>query len=294
MVEDDGGVESALLKLEGRYVPSRLSDEAVKSFELGDDSSDFLSLTRQQLTAGAGTEVARAVHKRHGAFDAAAASQPSESTALTANEVNKSSIATKDFADLGSPQKVERPVTPVEVQLERAESPNTPASTFLLDDGESLVDRTSMLARQHESKPSADAAQSFLFDAEEEDAVVGSKDQFRPPPGQQPLTPPTTADNISDHGFDQFNTQLLLPGPQVAGSKKSFRLSELLLSDQFAKKAEHSALPRTRNLPTQHTPFILAHTSEALAMQFTIIEKDALDSVDWKDLINLSWSQEVP
>ncbi|KEQ73294.1 ras GEF [Aureobasidium namibiae CBS 147.97] len=86
---------------------------------------------------------------------------------------------------------------------------------------------------------------------------------------------------------------MLLPGPPIAKSKKSFRLSELLLSDQFAKRADHSALPRTRNLPTQHTPFILAHSSEILAMQFTIIEKDALDSVDWKDLINLSWSQEV-
>ncbi|KAG9525767.1 ras GEF, partial [Aureobasidium melanogenum] len=313
LIEDDGGVESALLKLEGRYVPSRLSDEAVKSFDLGDDNGDFPSLARQQvsrqecvdsaeigtfawpqLTTGAGTEVARAVHKRHGAFDAAAASQPSELTRSTEDEVNKSSIATRDFANLGLPQELERPVTPVEVQLERADSPNTPASTFLLDDGESLVDRTSMLARQHGSKPSADAAQSFLFDAEEGDAVAGSKDQFRPSPGQHPLTPPTTADNISDHSFDQFNTQLLLPGPPVAGSKKSFRLSELLLSDQLAKKAEHSALPRVRNLPTQHTPFILAHTSEALAMQFTIIEKDALDSVDWKDLINLSWSQEVP
>lgn len=311
VVEDDGGVESALLKLEGRYVPSLSSDQTVKSFDLGHDDSDFPSLARQQAgrqecvvpesastfawpqQTGAKAEVGRAVHRRHGAVDAAAANQPSEST-LTQNGANNSAIATKDFANFALPRDVERPVTPVEVQSEQSDSPNTPASTFLLDDGESLVDRASMLARQHESKPSADAAQSFLFDAEEEDAVVDSEDRFRPHPGHQPLTPPTTADNISDHGFDQFNTQLLLPGPPVAGSKKSFRLSELLLSAQFAKKAEHSALPRTRNLPTQHTPFILAHTSEALAMQFTVIEKDALDSVDWKDLINLSWSQEVP
>ncbi|KAK6005143.1 hypothetical protein QM012_007922 [Aureobasidium pullulans] len=305
VVEDDGGVESALLKLEGRYVPSRSSDKTVKSFDMDHDDSDFPSLTRQvdpqdgdafvwpQQTPGAGAEVTRAMHRRHGAVDAAAVSQPSGST-LTRNKANNSSIATKDFATFDLPREYERPVTPVEIRLEQSDSPNTPASTFLLDDGESLVDRTSMHARQHELKPAADTEQSFLFDAEDEDAVAGSKKHFQPPPGHQPLTPPTTADNISDHGFDQFNTQLLHPGPPVAGSKKSFRLSELLLSDQFAKKADHSALPRTRNLPTQHTPFILAHTSEALAMQFTIIEKDALDSVDWKDLVNLSWSQEVP
>ncbi|CAD0083372.1 unnamed protein product [Aureobasidium vineae] len=316
LVEDDGGPESALLKLEGRYITSHSSDKTVKSFDFGHDDGDFPSLTRQQvggqervvsdvkdtlvppqLMKGgpplAGTEVSRGMHRRHGAIDVAAASPPSK-FAVTGNGVNKPMIATKDFASFDLPRELERPVTPVKIELERTDSPNTPASTFLLDDGESLVDRSSMIVRQHEPKPSTDTGHSFLLDAEDEDAVVGSVGHLQPPPGCHPLTPPTTADHVSDHGCDQFNTQLLLPGPPIAKSQKSFRLSELLLSEQFAKKAEHSALPRARNLPTQHTPFILAHTSEALAMQFTIIEKDALDSVDWKDLINLSWSQEVP
>ena len=304
LIEDDGGVESALLKLEGRYVPSRSSDKSIKSFNFGHEDNDFPSLTRTGQHDGAtdgldvpgssnvasiepthvGAEATRAVHRRHGAVDVA--SQLGSAVTL----IHKSSIATKDFANSDPPRKLERPITPVRAEIDRADSPNTPASTFLLDDGESLVDRNSMCIRQQESKPSGD---TFLFDAEDEDAVVGSVDYHQPPKTHPPLTPPTTADNISDHGFDQFNAQLLLPGPPIAKSKKSFRLSELLLSDQFAKRADHSALPRTRNLPTQHTPFILAHSSEILAMQFTIIEKDALDSVDWKDLINLSWSQEV-
>jgi hypothetical protein len=307
VVEDDGGVESALLKLEGRYVPSRLSDKTVRSFNFGHEDNDFPSLTRQHGTGeGTGTlneagvsfaslefthpgaEVARAAHRRHGAVDVAAPDQPNQPM-LSASLIHQSSIATKDFANSDPPRKIDRPITPVQGEIERADSPNTPASTFLLDDGESLVDRNSMCVRQ-ESKPSVD---TFLFDAEEEDAVVGSVDNYQVPSIHHPLTPPTTADNISDHGFDQFNAQMLLPGPPTAKPKKSFRLSELLLSEQFAKRAHHPALPRTRNLPTQHTPFILAHSSEVLAMQFTIIEKDALDSVDWKDLINLSWSQEV-
>lgn len=312
LLEDDGGVESTLLKLEGRYVPSRLSDKTVKSFNLGHDDNDFPSLTRQQATgqhAGAsreadvsgpsnvasrepthpGTEVNRGVHRRHGAVDVVATNQSTQHV-LAIPPIHKSSVATKDFASPNLSWTYKRPVTPVQGEAERADSPNTPASTFLLDDGESLIDRNSMLIRQQETKPSVD---TFLFDAEDEDAVVGSVDHCQPHTTHPPLTPPTTADNISDHGFDQFNAQMLLPGPPIVKSKKSFRLSELLLSDQFAKRADHSALPRTRNLPTQHTPFILAHSSEILAMQFTIIEKDALDSVDWKDLINLSWSQEV-
>jgi len=40
-----------------------------------------------------------------------------------------------------------------------------------------------------------------------------------------------------------------------------------------------------------HLPFILAYDSELLAKQFTLIEKDALLEVDWKELVDLNWSQ---
>jgi hypothetical protein len=40
-----------------------------------------------------------------------------------------------------------------------------------------------------------------------------------------------------------------------------------------------------------HLPFILAYDSELLAKQFTLIEKDALLEVDWRELVELSWSQ---
>ncbi|KAI1126850.1 hypothetical protein F5Y10DRAFT_266697 [Nemania abortiva] len=38
-----------------------------------------------------------------------------------------------------------------------------------------------------------------------------------------------------------------------------------------------------------HLPFILAFDSEILAQQFTLIEKDALNEVDWKELIDMKW-----
>lgn len=38
-----------------------------------------------------------------------------------------------------------------------------------------------------------------------------------------------------------------------------------------------------------HLPFILAFDSEVLAQQFTLIEKDALNEVDWKELIEMKW-----
>lgn len=38
-----------------------------------------------------------------------------------------------------------------------------------------------------------------------------------------------------------------------------------------------------------HLPFILAFDSDVLAQQFTLIEKDALNDIDWKDLIDMRW-----
>ncbi|KAK7432329.1 Guanine nucleotide exchange factor lte1 [Neonectria magnoliae] len=40
---------------------------------------------------------------------------------------------------------------------------------------------------------------------------------------------------------------------------------------------------------TAHLPFILAFDSEILAQQFTLIEKDALNEIDWKELIDMNW-----
>ncbi|GFP52122.1 guanine nucleotide exchange factor LTE1 [Trichoderma asperellum] len=38
-----------------------------------------------------------------------------------------------------------------------------------------------------------------------------------------------------------------------------------------------------------HLPFILAFDSDTLAQQFTLIEKDALNDIDWRELIDMNW-----
>ncbi|KAM0279586.1 hypothetical protein ACHAQH_004542 [Verticillium albo-atrum] len=50
-----------------------------------------------------------------------------------------------------------------------------------------------------------------------------------------------------------------------------------VLSDELSKKF------------SVHLPFILAFDSEILAQQFTLIEKDALNEIDWKELIEMGW-----
>lgn len=45
----------------------------------------------------------------------------------------------------------------------------------------------------------------------------------------------------------------------------------------------------TSQLPASHLPFILAYDSQHIAEQMTLIEKDALEEIDWKELIELRW-----
>ncbi|KAK8094644.1 Guanine nucleotide exchange factor lte1 [Apiospora hydei] len=68
--------------------------------------------------------------------------------------------------------------------------------------------------------------------------------------------------------------------------------------DSFDDAAGGKYIPR-RNLSTlenrasgkyvAHLPFILAFSSDILAQQFTLIEKDALNEVDWKELVDMRW-----
>jgi hypothetical protein len=48
---------------------------------------------------------------------------------------------------------------------------------------------------------------------------------------------------------------------------------------------------RTQNHPLpNHVPFVLAYDSKILAEQLTLVEKSALDEVDWKDLVDMKWN----
>ncbi|KAH7320062.1 hypothetical protein B0I35DRAFT_352262 [Stachybotrys elegans] len=58
-------------------------------------------------------------------------------------------------------------------------------------------------------------------------------------------------------------------------------------SGQLHQAAE-PAVDKTRTYSV-HLPFILAFDSDILAQQFTLIEKDALNEIDWKELIDLAW-----
>lgn len=55
-----------------------------------------------------------------------------------------------------------------------------------------------------------------------------------------------------------------------------------------------STLPLQKYPAHQHLPFVLTYDAAVISEQFTIIEKDALNEINWQDLINMRWHHTSP
>ncbi|KAK3304076.1 uncharacterized protein B0T15DRAFT_503402 [Chaetomium strumarium] len=136
-----------------------------------------------------------------------------------------------------------------------------------------------------------------------------------PPPSASPPSPPITlvqalqmspeaADvpTLQDH---QLWEKPLPPTPETTPTTPGAPLDQYPLSSPSDPTGTKEAL---RNAPkpevsdsiserskepngnySVHLPFILAFDSEILAQQFTLVEKDALNEIDWKELIDMRW-----
>lgn len=91
------------------------------------------------------------------------------------------------------------------------------------------------------------------------------------------------------------------PPPENVAAGPSIR-PDHLAHDQIARSQSadnianiSSPRPRPANAPTPtHLPHVLAYDSLILAQQFSLIEKDAMAEIEWRDLIDLRWNQAPP
>jgi hypothetical protein len=92
-----------------------------------------------------------------------------------------------------------------------------------------------------------------------------------------PLTPETTPT------AEAPSMQSLLSSPtDPTGTREALRNTPTLeIPDPAASRASTKY--------SVHLPFILAFDSDILAQQYTLVEKDALNEIDWKELIDMRW-----
>lgn len=159
--------------------------------------------------------------------------------------------------------------------------------SFLLDEDEDLSDLASTTTGAR-SDETSHGVRSFF---EDEPAVLDhAPDDFPTHPMRHPPTPPSTADRLKETvASTTWDRGLPTPGLTPTASR----------ADQFSQQSpeQHIRLQEShfkQPVSTAHLPFILAYDAELLAQQFTVVEKDALDEIDWKELIELRWKQSSP
>lgn len=162
--------------------------------------------------------------------------------------------------------------------------------SFLLDDDEDLSDMES--ARRTTSDDSHGVRSFFDDETPGED-----QKEFSPVhPLRHPPTPPLTANRLKDSA-PPVDTTVFDKGLPTPGLTPTSRL-DLHNFDALDKPAEIIQTPEVKreiaSTEPPHLPFVLAYDSETIAQQFTIIEKDALDEIDWRELIELRWKQSSP
>ncbi|TKA47119.1 hypothetical protein B0A54_02597 [Friedmanniomyces endolithicus] len=179
----------------------------------------------------------------------------------------------------------------------------TPQGSFLLDDNESLSDISTEIA-DHSGDEEL-GVRSFFFDDNMDD------DDVLPHSFKAPPTPPSTVGAPPDQSSPERMPARLKAADDVAHKLKEAQSAPKLMSPnadrqrleqyQQVSSSLQPPLPELRRVrtapsaqPPVHLPFVLAFESEVIAEQLTIIEKDALDEVDWKDLIGLRWQQAAP
>jgi hypothetical protein len=203
-----------------------------------------------------------------------------------------------------------------------ARGPASPDDEDDDDEDDDEIDSQSDISTEIADQPEPEGAMhSFYFDDTTEDRVRRYQEQIRAQAKKNaPPTPPSTTIPSAKTSADKVHERKVLQ--KRAPAKRMSDLKQLEISrppdhlrDRQLKEA--ASAPKLRSPPpnkplpqpppapqlrrmqtdpvtpqlTTHLPFVLAFESLVIAEQLTIIEKDALDEVDWKDLISLNWQQ---
>ncbi|KAI9890597.1 MAG: Guanine nucleotide exchange factor lte1 [Vezdaea aestivalis] len=352
---DDGGVESTLAKLEGKF-EKRNSESSIGlteslsdiSFELkhgdSDDASDVgslgkrnrhqrvmesvLSAVPQPLQLGAKSNTSTAAGKRpalpedfpSGSEESNSSiplldrefSDESNSDRHTSPDRGSQILGAKTFAaklptyedDLESHPSIVQAEEPESVRELRERSvasfpKDKVTDSFLLDEDEDFSDLSSELSDDDEiSQTDITSPKSTAF-AKSIDGNTHHPSElaFAAHPLRHPPSPPTAIDKVTAYQPTTTAKQEPAPKTEVAvsqsiASHESDHSKQL--SNVSAVKPTKISEARKSKSNTAHLPFILAHDSQTIAQQLTLVEKDALNEIDWRELVELRWKQNPP
>ena len=172
----------------------------------------------------------------------------------------------------------------------RSSIPTMTTDSFLLDDDESLSDLSSDLSDE-------EFGSNSVLDDAYGSAAQQMSGRTLPPnveyaSGYLP-SPPMTHENAMalKSEANRIQEQLKPPTPEPSPVSRGTESSK----GRTPGEVDGSVLQPFANKvhqfpPRRHIPFTLAFDAILLAQQFTIIERDALNEINWQDLIDMRWN----
>ena len=331
--DDEGGLEATLLKLEGRYQKSPTtstrpdgSSGSQEALLKRDGSGTSRPRTAAESSVGHSVDMNMAVQPaevQRANTDPASGGGPAMFEPGMSTQEQRKTIVSTAYAES------EESFNPVPL-LERgaddwSESSKGkgkalfPPPASANGSKESVETTASMrLLKQGSIAPSA-TTDSFLLEEDDEFLSDVSSDisdgtieavgapetentsQTQPPPRSEntvlmgnhhPPSPPMTMENAISITAQakQAHEERKPPTPKPSPVHKAVQPADAPATATVVPPLP--ALPARP--PSRHLPYVLGYASAALAQQLTLVEKDALKEVDWRDLVALRWRHAAP
>ena len=172
----------------------------------------------------------------------------------------------------------------------RSSMPTCTTDSFLLDEDEFLSDLSSELSDD------PDAPNDALEEAYESSARLFHGSMFPTraayPAGYLPSPPMTTENAMAiTSEANRMQDQRKPPTPEPSPVSRTTESGKSRTPGQVDLSVLQPFANTVHQFPTRrHIPFVLAFDAATLAQQFTIIERDALNEINWQDLIDMRWS----
>ncbi|KAI0484355.1 ras GEF [Xylariaceae sp. FL0804] len=361
-MDDDGGVESALLKLEGKFDRKRVSKLSMEPLKIPARNLKNPSAGRESIISPEGGKEERRRHRHLRVVEddtpgispieenedhptdtnarfhhSAVSSFLSDDSRETFNSIpllergltdnGRSKTATREWTDCSI---LEGPDTPLEEPDQAIAKSSLHPSFEIVHKTESMEKATAgqnattlskdLSFLDVESDDGSDLSSELSAEVvEEEDYMSRQPTSSKRPPskdsrsgsdtweagqseaGHSPkLTlvealrmSPETANVPELHEHQLWSLKPLPPTPDTTPTNAMYHQALELPHDPTGTQEALRDAPKyseeSHHQSSIHLPFILAFDSEILAQQFTLIEKDALNEVDWKELIEMRW-----
>lgn len=169
----------------------------------------------------------------------------------------------------------------------RSSVPTATTDSFLLDEDEFLSDLSSELS---EDLDETNTALDEAYDL----ATCHMEGRPLPPysAGHLPSPPMTTENALAvTSEANRMQEQRKPPTPEPSPVSRHTESSKGRTPGEVDGNVLQPFATTVHQFPSRrHIPFILAFDAAIIAQQFTIVERDALNEINWQDLIDMRWN----